>query len=214
MPNKRTIPRICRYCGNGFMAEAGQVNRGRHVFCSVACRCAGHRRPVLPILTGTDPGTALIPLPAQDGSIRAYALIDASDAEWAGQWRWHLVGTGYAGRRMWGTASSRVVLLHRELLGPMYGDDTEGDHIDRDPLNNRRGNLRPLTLAGNLQNKPSYRGSTSPYRGVSWNRRQQQWHAQIQVSGKKMHLGYFTDELEAAEAARAARARLMPYAVD
>jgi hypothetical protein len=50
---------------------------------------------------------------------------------------------------------------------------------------------------------------------VSWNSRLGKWVAQIQVDSegrsKKIHLGVFDDELEAARAAREARTKLMPY---
>lgn len=35
-----------------------------------------------------DQDTVRIPLRARDGSIRAYALVDAADAEWLSQWTW------------------------------------------------------------------------------------------------------------------------------
>jgi hypothetical protein len=160
--------------------------------------------------------TARIPLRAKDGSIRAYAIVDAADAEWASRWAWHLNNNGYAARHEWdGTsATDRTVLLHRELLGLVYGDHRHGDHIDRDRLNCRRANLRSLPHAGSMQNKSSYRGARSAYRGVTWSKHARKWTAQVSVRGKHINLGYFDTEQQAAEAARAGRARLLPYAVD
>lgn len=40
------------------------------------------------------------------------------------------------------------------------------------------------------------------------------WNASLTVRGRYHHVGQFATEHEAAEAVRAARARLMPYAVD
>ena len=213
MPQHRTVLRVCRQCGRDFMAEIAQIKRNRHKFCSVACRCTAHRRP-LPVATLSEDGlTALIPLYAHGGAIRAYTAVDVDDAAWVCQWRW-AYGKGRPQRGIKVDGKPRTIYLHRELLGLIYGDDTEGDHRDRDPLNNRRSNLRPLTLAGNLQNKSSYRGSSSAYRGVHWDKKSAMWLAQIQASGKKTYLGRFSTEIEAAKAARAARARMMPYAID
>jgi hypothetical protein len=37
MPQKRTIPRICEQCGQGFLAPAQQVKRGGARFCGSSC---------------------------------------------------------------------------------------------------------------------------------------------------------------------------------
>lgn len=161
--------------------------------------------------------TVRIPLRARDGSVRAYAIIDAADAPFAARWRWNLINTQYAGR--WEkdatTKRSCLIYLHRELLGlPRIRDGREGDHINRDTLNNTRKNLRVLTHAQNLQNKASYRGATSRHRGVYWDSRAQRWRAEVRLNGKKHSLGSFLLENDAADAARNARIRLMPYATN
>jgi len=104
--------------------------------------------------------------------------------------------------------------LHRELLGLTRGDGFEVDHINRDRLDNRRSNLRAIPLDGNRQNKSSHRTSSSKYRGVSWAPDRRKWRAFVTDHGKRINLGQFSDEQAASEAARAARSRLMPYAVD
>lgn len=159
--------------------------------------------------------TARIPLRARDGSIRAYALVDAADAEWANQWRWSL-GKGYALRIGCAGGSRQTILLHRELLGLSPGDGLEGDHINRDRLDCRRANLRVVPKKGqpNHQNVSSHRGATSRHRGVSWDKRNGKWFVKVWAGGKHHYLGLFADEEEAAQVARDARLRLMPYAVD
>lgn len=164
-----------------------------------------------------DDDIVLIPLRARDGSIRACAVVDAADADWVNQWRWSLCDDRAArGAKIDGQL--RKVYLHRMLLGLTYGDGLAGDHIDRDPLNCRRSNLRKVPdqkgLRGNAQNKSSHRGSTSPFRGVYWNKHQKKWTAQVRHGGKHHFLGYFRSEAEAAKTAQAARLRLMPFAVD
>lgn len=155
-----------------------------------------------------------IPLRARDGSIRAYLLIDAADADFVNQWTWSLGNDGYARRSEWVGRQKRSILLHRELLGLKHRDGLEGNHIDRDRLNCRRRNLRIASKPGNRQNRPSYRNATSQFRGVHWSKAAGKWTAQIKADGRRMHLGVFASEADAAEAARSARARLMPYAVD
>lgn len=157
--------------------------------------------------------TALIPLRARDGSVRAYAIVDAADADWINQWKWHLDVDGYARRSQKINGKWQTLLMHRELLGLTQGDGLEGDHIDRNTLNDRRNNLRSLPKGKNMQNFPSMGGSSS-YRGVSWFKRTRKWRAQVQVDGRTVYVGYFRNEQEAANAARLARARLLPYSVD
>lgn len=161
-----------------------------------------------------DQGTARIPLRARDGSVRAYAIVDGADADFAHQWRWHLAD-GYAvrnGRTVDGTRFK--IYLHRELLGLSYRDRREGDHRDRNPLNNSRANLRVTSHAGNRQNVDAYRGAASKYRGVSWHKGTRRWQARVQVNGMSRFVGRFSNELDAAEAARAARLELMPLSTD
>jgi hypothetical protein len=162
--------------------------------------------------------TVRIPLRAKDGSVRAYALVDAADAEFVGRWTWRLDAQGYAGRgeRVGGrTGPYTHIFLHRELLGLPRGDQAIiTDHINRDRLDNRRANLRALLKASNPQNVPSYRGASSQYRGVSWMKRNRKWIAYVQIEGKQHYLGLFVSEDEAASAAKAARVRLLPYATD
>lgn len=156
----------------------------------------------------------LIPLRARDGSVRALAVVDDADFEHVSRWRWCLSRGGYP-RRGFSVGGGKVrhVALHRELMGePPAGMVV--DHIDRDPLNNRRENLRFVTQAENLQNKRSYRGASSRHRGVSWDSGNGKWRADARLAGRTVYLGLFTDEEAAAEASRSYRLAHMAGAVD
>jgi hypothetical protein len=162
-----------------------------------------------------DESTVQIPLRARDGTIRAYALVDASDAEWANQWTWRLYNTGYAARcERDFDGRLRAIMLHRELLGLADGNKLTGDHVNRDRLDNRRANLRSMTKAAQRQNVTSARGATSRFLGVSWHPQCRRWRAKVTANGKQHYLGLFDTEEAAAEAALQGRRRLMPFAVD
>jgi hypothetical protein len=155
-----------------------------------------------------------ISLYSSSNEIRAYATIDASDAEIVCPYRWRVVDDRrrYAVRQ-WGHA--RVIFMHRELTGlPRDYDGREVDHVDRNVLHNWRSNLRILSHAENCQNLSSRPGSTSRYRGVHWHQGKQRWEAQVKIHGKTYHIGRFHDEEEAYEAVVAARLRLMPYTME
>ena len=208
MPSKVTTPRPCKTCGALFYPWRQHVKNGRGLFCSPDC----YHGPRLP-LQHYDDGTVGIPLQARDGALHGYAVVDAADAEWANQWRWHLHPGGYAARSVKVDNVKQTIMLHRALLGLKHGDPMTGDHIDRSTLNNRRSNLRLATQAQQMQNVPG-RGGTSSYRGVTRRPKSGRWYAIVYVSGKKHHLGSFSTEEEAADAARAGRQRLLTHAVD
>lgn len=193
---------VCETCGTTFERKRSLVRE--RVFCSRLCDLTKNARP---IEISDDGLTARVPLVRRDGSVAAYAIIDAADAEWVGQWTWNLTPAGrYAVR-------GDGIKLHRELLGLKRGDARFGDHINRDTLDDRRGNLRILSASESPQNVPGRPGS-SRHRGVSWYAPTGKWVAYVNVNHKRHHLGYFETEEQAATAARDARARLMPAAID
>lgn len=198
----------CPMCAVAFQRYPSTITTD-HTFCSKACAYAYRHRPS-PVELLKDGVTARVTLRADDGSPRAYALIDAADAAWAAQWAWCLDSSGYAVRRV----KKQRYAMHRDLLGLKRGDGLEGDHINRDRLDNRRGNLREATHAQNSQNLGSFAGGSSVHRGVTWDKETRKWLVQIRANGKTVKVGRFKNEDEAAEAARLARARYMPYAVD
>lgn len=102
-----------------------------------------------------------------------------------------------------------AVLMHRIILDAP--EHMVVDHIDGNGLDNRRSNLRLVTLAGNGQNMRLKRNNTSGYRGVSWHSLTQKWKAQVMVNRKAIHLGLFGSVEDANQAAIRARAAMMPY---
>ena len=74
------------------------------------------------------------------------------------------------------------------------------DHIDRNPLNNRRCNLRPATQSENMHNKSKQRNNTSGIIGVHWKTNDQKWKAQIVVNNKQISLGYYKNKDDAIKA--------------
>jgi hypothetical protein len=163
------------------------------------------------------PGAELmaeIQLYARDGSVRAHVLVDDEDYAWLSQWRWTLLPSGYAYRRTRRGPSAGVIYMHRQILGLVRGDGRVGDHVNGDRLDNRRANLRVVTRRGNAQNCLSTIGSTSRFRGVSWNTARQKWIAQAWINGRQTNLGSYDSEEEAAAVAAEARRVHMPYSRD
>ena len=72
------------------------------------------------------------------------------------------------------------------------------DHADRDILNNRRKNLRETTKQMNEYNeKPIRKNNTSGYKGVTYDKFNKKWMAQIMYNGKSIKLGRFKNKKDA-----------------
>ena len=93
----------------------------------------------------------------------------------------------------------RNKLLHRVIMN--CPDDRVIDHIDHNPLNNSRSNLRIVTQHQNMMNLSKYKTNTSGVVGVYWQKASEKWHVRIRLNNKTIHLGYF-DNLEDACKAR------------
>ena len=74
------------------------------------------------------------------------------------------------------------------------------DHINRDPSDNRWCNLREASYAENNRNKSIGTDNTSGYKGVNWHKHKNKWRSEIKVNKKVIHLGYYDNKEEAAEA--------------
>ena len=88
--------------------------------------------------------------------------------------------------------------LHRVLMKAPRG--MEVDHINHDPLDNRRNNLRICTRSQNHWNTSMHKTNKCSYKGVSFHVGTRKYEARIRVNNKKMFLGYFSNPKDAAAA--------------
>jgi hypothetical protein len=158
----------------------------------------------------------------KQGEVVGFAIVDAEDYERIVQHRWYrkepmpgyFVAVRNVPRESHRRGRPAQVRMHREVLGLPSGSSPSVDHISRDPLDNRKSNLRLATHAQNRQNTKGWDNVTSKYRGVSWDESRGKWKAQARLNYKAVTIGRFDSEQEAAEAARAWRAEHMPFALD
>lgn len=71
------------------------------------------------------------------------------------------------------------VIMAWIIVGKYY------DHIDRNPLNNRKDNLRKATYSQNAQNRTMNSNNTSGVIGVNYTKDRNQWRAQLQHYNQK-----------------------------
>lgn len=75
------------------------------------------------------------------------------------------------------------------------------DHINRNPLDCRRSNLRKCTSAENARNRGKQKSNTSGIVGVNWNKKQGKWMSRINDTvGHRICLGLFNDKDDAIRA--------------
>lgn len=100
----------------------------------------------------------------------------------------------------------KVYKAHRLAWLYVHGKWPSGviDHINHKKADNRIANLRDTNDEQNHHNRARETKSASGHLGVTWHQRDARWMAHIEASGKRHHLGYFTDLNEAIAARKAA----------
>jgi len=139
-----------------------------------------------------------------------FAIVDDADFEWLNQWKWSASRVGKLRDHFIAVRAeaSKTILMSREIVRAQAGSVV--DHIDGNPLNNQRGNLRICTQAENsLNNRGALRrrnGTKPGYKGVYWHAGAGRWMA----SFRNKYLGLFADPSDAARAYDAAARAYSP----
>lgn len=133
------------------------------------------------------------------------ALVDDSDYEWLMQFKW-TYAKGYAAYGMsYRNGTKAFIYMHKLIT--QIGSSFIVDHINMNPLDNRRENLRVATKAQNGWNCNAPKDNKTGYKGVV--KRDllsgAKWIAQIRCNGKAYYLGLH-DTPEAAAKAYDAKA--------
>lgn len=123
-------------------------------------------------------------------------LVDKADVALITSYYWTYRG-GYVR-----AGKGAIHSLSRLLLGLGASDyKYVVDHINRNPLDNRRINLRKVTYVENARNTGMFSHNTSGYKGISWNRASAKWRVYGTLDGTFQQIGMFV-KLEHAVAAR------------
>lgn len=126
------------------------------------------------------------------------AKVSLCDYELLCKYKWCADPIDRGGYRAVTTINGKSVRMHRFIMGLEAGDSRIVDHLDHDPLNNTRENLRITTTANNNR-RSQQRDSMSGYKGVRLiSDKKGTWRATIQANNKFIHLGTFTCKHKAA----------------
>lgn len=115
--------------------------------------------------------------------------------------------------KMW--AIDEYKYAHRYSWERVNGPIPNGMHIDHICRNRACVEVSHLRLATNKQNHENLSGarsdSRSGIRGAVWNSQKGKYVAQVWHNGKRHHLGFFDDPVEAGQVAAAKRAELFTH---
>ena len=133
------------------------------------------------------------------GQLKVIGIIDNDDFNKVIGKQWH-ESHGYI-------VANKHVFLHNVILNRTPKQGEHADHINRNPLDNRKANLRICTPNQNFCNRPGVKGSSN-YKGVAWHKATGKWRAYIQLDKQHEYLGYFDKEKDAALAYNEAAKRI------
>lgn len=120
-------------------------------------------------------------------------FADAEDAERVGNISWFMNKNGYL--HGWDPESRKYVMLHRYIL--RLDRKACVDHVDRNPRNNRKANLRLCTQNENAKNVSKSSRNTSGFTGVYREKKTGKWFARITNEKRVISLGTYSSFGEA-----------------
>lgn len=125
-----------------------------------------------------------------------FTIVDDGDYEWLNQWKW-LFTNRCAARATYITGNGKQTWVHMHRLIMNCPEGMEVDHINRNPLDNRRKNLRIATHQQNSFNHPGFgiRGITK----VTNRPLKKPYCVRLMINGKNLYLGYYATIKEARE---------------
>lgn len=121
--------------------------------------------------------------------------VDDQDYDLIKNYCWcEMIHKGYHCLVAWNIGSKGNIIMSHLIMGKYY------DHKDRNPLNNRRHNLRESTLSQNSSNRSVMKNNSSGVTGIHFDKKISKWVARIQCKNKRINLGRFNDKIDAIKA--------------
>ena len=117
-------------------------------------------------------------------------IFDVNDMQSITKFNWH-ISNGYVVSKEKG----KIIRLHRLLMDPP--EAKEVDHINGEPSDNRRLNLRVCTRQQNAFNSRQLSHSKQKYKGIL-QRSSGKWRARITLNDKRISIGQYETEEQAA----------------
>jgi hypothetical protein len=130
-----------------------------------------------------------------------FAIVDDEDFDKVSKLKWHVRESKQGCKTLYATSSRRnegkvALRMHRLIIGAELRFQV--DHIDGNGLNNQKSNLRICTHHQNQFNKSFSDKNKSGFKGVSSHQNSEKFRARLKLNGREIHLGLFSDKMEAA----------------
>jgi len=127
-----------------------------------------------------------------------FVIVDDFNYDLLSLYKWYAVKSGknyYARRTINLKNKTFYIYMHQILIKAKVGEEI--DHINRNSLDNRICNLRSCSHSKNNQNSRKRVNASSTYKGV--HKADKKWRVIITFMGKRVHLGRYENEIEAAK---------------
>jgi len=129
-----------------------------------------------------------------------FAIVDAEDYAQLNRHKWHVLKKGctyYVGRMISCNGRQITRYMHQDIIFTPKG--MQINYINHNGLDNRKANLCIRThQQRNFARRPMA-NKMSGFKGICWNSYHHKWQARITCDYKRHFLGYFDDEIKAAD---------------
>jgi hypothetical protein len=151
----------------------------------------------------------LTAIPLTQGKV---AAISPEDHHHLSKWRWCAVRQNNYWRAMRKTSGGTTRYMHQDIATYLGWNNSQRlvcDHVNGNPLDNTRDNLRLIPQCQNCHNRGAQRNSQTGIKGVWYDKRVGKFGAEIKIKGVKHWLGHFPTVIDAQVARNVAGRRLV-----
>lgn len=202
------IERICENCGKTFLKRKRAMKITKHDFCCRECSKEYRLTHSTNIFKRNDDYCEIIINSRTFGTVSV--MIDNEDIEKCKVYSWvlsqHKDAFYIVARNKFSNKRGNIYLHNLILDKP---SSLVIDHINRNPFDNRKSNLRICNQSQNNYNKDTKLGATNE-KYISFDKRRNKYRISFYKNGKQIFGGYF-DNLEQAIIARNSKIKSMKF---
>lgn len=169
----------CDFCGKSFKKIPAAIRYTNHNFCSRQCAGKFRRKPNKIII---EKEIAKIIIESPKYGIN-YVIIDISDIDKVKGYNWVLSNKKYV------YCNKLNLQIQRVILGYKGNDDI--DHINKNPLDNRKCNLRICSHLENMQNQNARKKNSTKVKNIYYDKRNQKYKIDIVYNRKRYYGGQY-----------------------